>query len=67
MSVELTITIKDEEGKKLSRPYLIYEEVVLKPMNPLDDPQIGNIVKELLEEFEGTPDDIKLRATMVLK
>ena len=66
MSIELTITIKDQEGKKLSRPYLIYENVLLKPLNPLDDPQIGPIVKELLEEFEGEPDDIKLKATMVL-
>lgn len=67
MTVELTITIKDEEGKKLSRPYLIYEDVILKPSNPMADPQISAFVKELLEEFEGEPDDIKLRATMVLK
>lgn len=67
MSVELTITIRDEEGKKLIHPYLIYEDVTLKPQNPLDDPVISKAVKELLEEFEGEPDDIKLRATMVLK
>ena len=67
MSIELTVTIKDEEGRKLSRPFLIYDDVVLKPQNPLDDPQVSEIVKELLEEFNGEPDDIKLRALMVLK
>lgn len=63
MCVELTVTIKDEEGKKLSRPFLIYEPVVLVP----EDLVIGRCVKELLEEFKGEPDDIKVRATMVLK
>lgn len=63
MSVELTITIKDEEGRKLSRPFLIYETITLT----MEDPTIDKYVKELLEEFNGEPDDIKVKALMVLK
>ena len=63
MSIELTITIKDEEDRKLSKPFLIYEPVTLVE----DDPIIQQCLKELLEEFKGRPDDVKLKATMVLR
>ncbi len=63
MPVELLITIKDEEGKKLSKAFLVYEEVTLKDSDPI----IDKCLKELLEEFNGVPDDVKLKATMNLR
>lgn len=63
MAVELVITIKDEEGRKLSKPFLIYEPVTLVD----NDSIIQACLKELLEEFKGVADDVKLKATMVLK
>ena len=66
MSLELTITIKDQEGKKLTMPYLVYEDVTFRPSNPRSDPVIDRHVKELLDEFDGEPDDVKIKALMVL-
>lgn len=63
MAIELVITIKDEEGRKLSKPFLIYEPVTLVD----DDATIQACLKELLEEFKGVADDVKLKATMVLR
>jgi hypothetical protein len=63
MSVELTITIKDEEGKKLSKSYLIYDKITLTE----DDPVIDKYLKELLDEFDGTPDDVRIKAIMVMQ
>lgn len=63
MAIELIITIRDEENRKLSKPFLIYEPVTLVD----NDPIIVKCLKELLEEFKGEPDDIKLKAIMVLK
>lgn len=63
MTTELTITIKDEEGKKLTRPYLIYETFTLDETDPI----IDKCLKELLEEFEGEPDDIRIKAVKVIK
>lgn len=63
MAIELVITIRDEEDRKLSKPFLIYEPVTLIDSDPI----IMRCLKELLEEFKGEPDDIKLKATMVLR
>lgn len=63
MAIELVITIKDEEDRRLSKPFLIYEPVTLVD----NDPIINKCLKELLEEFKGEPDDIKVKATMVLR
>jgi hypothetical protein len=63
MAIELTITLKDGEGRKLSKPFLIYEPITLVEDNPI----IQSFLKELLEEFNGEPDDIKLKAIMVLR
>ncbi len=67
MSIEITVTLKDEEGRKLTRDYLIYEDVTLAVQDPLQDPTINECVKSLLDEFKGIPDDIKVKALMVLK
>lgn len=63
MPLELNFTLKDAEGKKLSKSFLTYEEVTFKT----EDPVICGYVKELLEEFKGVVEDIKLKATMVLR
>lgn len=62
MSIELVITIKDDE-RKLTRDFLIYE-----PVTFIDsDPVIMRCVKEAVEEFKGEPEDIKIKATMVMR
>lgn len=62
MAVELTVTIKDEE-RKLTKDFLIYEQVTFTE----NDPVIDKCVKESIEEFKGEPEDIKIRATMILR
>lgn len=62
MSVELSITIKDSE-RTLKKEFLVYEPVTLVE----DDPIISQCIKEVVEEFKGEPDDIRVRALMVFK
>lgn len=62
MSTELVVTIKDEE-RRLTRDFLIYE-----PFTFVDsDPTIMQCVKETIEEFKGQPEDIKIKATMIMR
>lgn len=63
MTIELTVTIRDEEKRKLSKDFLVYEPFTWRE----DDETITRCVKELIDEFKGEPDDIKIRATMVLR
>jgi len=63
MSVEIFVTIRDEEKKKLTKPFLIYESVTLSA----SDPVINQCVQECLQEFKGEPEDIKVRAVLILK
>lgn len=60
--VELTITVKDAEGKKLTKPFLIYEKFSLDTHDPIVD----KCVTEVIEEFKGEADEVKIRATMVM-
>lgn len=62
MSIELRVTIKDEE-RKLTKDFNIYDIVTLSE----HDPVIGKCVKEVIDEFKGEPEDIKIYATMVLR
>ena len=62
MSIELRITIKDEE-RKLTKDFNIYERVTLTEHDPI----IAQCIKEVKDEFKGEPDDIRVKATMVLK
>lgn len=62
MSIELTITIKDSE-RRLTRDFNIYESVTMQE----NDPVIAKCVKEALQEFKGEPDDIKIKALMILR
>jgi hypothetical protein len=63
MSIELTITIRDEEKRRLSKSFLLYEAVTMSE----EDPYISECLKELLAEFKGEPDDIKIKAEMILR
>lgn len=63
MSSELVVSIKDSEGKTIKKPFLIYEDFTWSEK----DPVIMQCVKELLEEFKGEVEDIKVRALMVIK
>jgi hypothetical protein len=62
MSVEITITLKDEESRKLVREYLVYEPVTMDQ----SDPVIERCLNETLAEFKGKPDDVRIKALMVL-
>lgn len=63
MSVEICITIKDEEKKRFSNSFLVHEAITLSG----DDPFIQQCVKECLQEFKGEPDEIKVRAVLILR
>ena len=63
MSVELVVTIRDEEKRRLTREFLVYEPITLTE----NDPIIEKCVKEAIDEFKGVPDDIKIKATMILR
>lgn len=60
--IELSIMIKDDE-RKLTKDFTLYEIITLDP----SDPTIANCLKEVRNEFKGEPEDIKIKATMVLK
>lgn len=62
MSIELTVTIKDAE-RKLTKDFNIYEMVTFIDTDPI----IERCVKEVIDEFKGEPEDIKIKAIMVLK
>jgi len=61
MSIELRVIVRDDE-RKLTKDFNIYEKVSLAE----DDPVISRCIKEVVQEFQGTPDDIKIKATMVV-
>lgn len=63
MTIELTITIKDEEKRKLSKAFLIYDSFTLSE----HDPVVVKYLEECLDEFKGEPDTVNLRATMSLQ
>lgn len=63
MKTELKITLKDEEKKVLSDTYILYEPFTMCE----DDPTIQECLKKLLSEFKSVPEDIIIKATMVLQ
>ncbi len=62
MVIELVVTIKDEE-RTLKKEFLIYELVTLGE----EDPIVIQCVEEVLAEFKGEPEHIKVRAMMEFK
>ena len=63
MAVELTITMKDDEKRRLSRTFLVYEEFVMTELDPL----ILSFIEEVKKEFQGQPTDVKVKALMVIE
>lgn len=63
MSVEITVSIKDDEKRRLTRPFLIYETVTLSE----SDQVILNCVEECIKEFKGEPTDIIVKAKLILR
>lgn len=61
MSVEIKITMKDSE-RKLTKDFNIYDIIRLSESDPI----INSCIKEVRDEFKGEPEDIIIRATMVL-
>jgi len=62
MVVELTISLRDEEKRSLSRKYLVYETVTMDTHDPIIDSHLT----ELIKEFNGEVSDVKIRALMVV-
>lgn len=63
MSFELQVTIKDSE-RTLRQQFLLYDKVEIDPMGPID-PKIKECIDETAKSFDGEPDDIILKLTMV--
>lgn len=63
MSVELTIVIKDQEKKRLTLPFHLYESFSLSA----DDPVIKRCIEAALKEFNGEPEDVIVKAQLTIK
>lgn len=61
MSIELKVTIKNEE-KKLSKDFNLYDMVTLHE----GDPILAQCIKEVKTEFIGEIDHIIINAKMIL-
>jgi hypothetical protein len=61
MSIELTVTIKDDE-RKLTKQYNVYEDVTFAEHDPI----LMKYIKEARDEFQGEPDDIVVKAMWYL-
>jgi len=62
MFSEISVTIKDDE-KRLNKKFPSYEKITVDE----DDPVIKECIRETLENFDGTPDSIKVTITMELQ
>jgi hypothetical protein len=63
MSIELTVTVKDCERTNRTK-FLLYESITF---GNIEDPIIKKCVDEALEGFQGEPEDVTVRAMMVLQ
>ncbi len=63
MSIELTVTIKDAE-RTYKQKFLVYEAVTFDSHE--DDKVILKCIEEAKGNFQGEPEDIVIRATMVM-
>ena len=62
MFSELSVTIKDDE-KRLNKKFVIYEVYSVDD----NDPIIQDCIKETLENFDGTPDSVKVTITLEIQ
>lgn len=60
-SKELTVILKDEE-RTVKQKFLVYEDICLNR----DDPVILQCIEEARKNFDGEPDDVKVRILMVM-
>ena len=58
---EITVVVKDYE-KRLRAKFLIYESYTVNS----DDPIIGMCVAKTIESFQGEPDSVSIKISMVL-
>ncbi len=62
MSSELTITIKDDE-KRLSKKFLLYDIYTVSD----EDMIIKACIDETLKNFDGEPDTISVKITLMVR
>lgn len=62
MFSELKVTIKDDE-KRLSKEFPCYELITVDE----NDPFIKQCIEETLENFNGTPDNVKVTIIMEIQ
>jgi hypothetical protein len=59
---EISVTIKDDE-KRLNKKFPIYESYAVDD----NDPVIKQCIQEVLDNFDGTPSDIKVTITLEIQ
>lgn len=59
MFSEISVTVKDSE-KRLNKKFMQYDSFTVDP----DDPIIQACIKEVLDNFDGDPDSVKISITM---
>ena len=62
MSIELTITVKDE-ARTLRRDFLLYQPILMSD----EDPMVAKCLQQTLEDFKSEPSDVKIKSVMVIK
>jgi hypothetical protein len=62
MPAELTVVIKDDEKRTLTRKHLVYETFSFDEQDPI----IAKYIKEIQLEFQGNPADLIVTAKMVV-
>ncbi len=56
---EITIIIKDDE-KSLRKKFLVHDPVTVSYLDPI----IANCINETLKNFDGEPEDVKVKITL---
>jgi len=62
MFSEISVTIKDDE-KRLNKKFAQYDIYTVSP----DEPIIKRCIEETLENFDGTPDSVKVTIVMEMQ
>ncbi len=62
MCVEITVSIRDSE-RNYKQKFLVYDPITLNA----PDPQLSALIQEAVKNFNGQPDDIRIRFNMVVE
>jgi hypothetical protein len=62
LAVEITIILKDEE-RTFKQKFLCYEALTLDPENRV----LKEFIKQACDSFKGSPEDIVVKASMVVQ